>query len=217
MKINEVKLLDIIPENMRDDRTIKGFSAAWDYVYGQINEKLKLVSLFDNLDLLTDAQLNEVADAMQVPWFETALPRESRESIISHYEQNCFELGTVSSLKRVIKDIFDDAVIIPWYETGADQYTFKIVISNMPEDLDVDVLLKYINAVKPADAILASIERAGKINTTIWINPFVTSYYKGVVQNIVQPQESSLEIKNDNAGHGIGIVSNKKMQIEAEV
>lgn len=160
MKISETRLLDLLPECMREDRIIKGFSAAWNFLLEKIVEKLPLVNLFDNLELLSESQLDEVASAMDIPWYNTEYEKEKKINLIRHYLQVCFKLGTVGSILSVAQDVYGDAEVHDWYDYAAPQWRFKITadFGSYTTEEALSKLTRMVREIKPAKATLNPVE-----------------------------------------------------------
>lgn len=160
MKISDTKLLDLLPECMRDDRIIKGFSNAWDYLKGKVMEKIPLVNLFDNLEILTEEQLDTVAAAIDIPWYNTEYDKDKKISLIRHYIRVCFKLGTVWSIRSVSQDIYGDAEVYDWYDYSAPQWRFKIVadFGSYTTEEALSKLTRTVREIKPAKAMLNPVE-----------------------------------------------------------
>ena len=190
MKISEVSLLDLIPECMRNDRFIKGFAKAWDYLNAEIIKVLPLVNLFDHLDLLTNEQLDEIAASMQIDWYNTEYSKDKKINIIKHYEQVCFKLGTVGSILSVAQDIYGDAEVKDWYQYDAPQWRFKIIadFGDYTTEEALARLTRIVRNIKPAKATLNPVEFlvrtdakmfTGVVNTSCYIFPPI--YSEGLI------------------------------------
>lgn len=181
MKINEISLLDVIPAHMRDDRNIRGFARAWDYMYSYLNECMKSVSIMENLHNFTEETLDEIAETMGIPWYDTGFEKSKKIAAIEHYEHNCFELGTMAAVMRVIEDCFSDVRILQWYEYGGKPFRFRIVTTDELEGVDIEHVLLYIARVKPVKAILESIDFLRSTVTTVYTGSAVSNFYTRVL------------------------------------
>lgn len=179
MKISEVSLLDLIPECMRNDRIIKGFAAAWDYLNSKIMEILPLVNLFDHLELLTDEQLDEIAAAMQIDWYNTEYDKTKKINLIRHYEQVCFKLGTVGSILSVAQDVYGDAEVVDWYNYDAPQFRFKIVadLGDYTTEEALARLTRIVRNIKPAKATLNPVEFLVRTDAEMRVGAAITTCY----------------------------------------
>lgn len=160
MNISETKLLDLLPECMRQDRIIKGFSAAWGYVQGKITAVLPLVNLFDNLELLTESQLDQIAEAMQIPWYNTEYTVEKKINLIRHFEQVCFKLGTIGSIQNVAEGVYGEAEVEDWYEYEGREWGFKIFV-DYGDYTTVEALARLtrmVRDIRPAKSTLSPVE-----------------------------------------------------------
>lgn len=160
MKLQEISLLDLLPECMRSDRIIKGFSAAWGYLMEKLLEQMPLVNLYDNLELLTEKQLDKVAEAMAIPWYNTEYEKDKKINLIRHYEKTCFKLGTKGSILDVATDIYSHAEVYDWYEYEAPEWRFKITadFGDYTTEEMLAKLTRTVKEIKPAKATLNPVE-----------------------------------------------------------
>ena len=179
MKISETSLLDLIPETMRHDRIIKGFAAAWDYLLGKAVEIIPLVNLFDYLELLSPEQLDEIAAAMEIDWYNTEYEKDKKIALIRHYEKTCFKLGTVGSILAVAVDIYGDADVQDWYQYAAPQWRFKIVadFGDYTTEQALARLTRIVRNIKPAKATLNPVEFLVHTDADVYIGTVTTSCY----------------------------------------
>lgn len=157
MKLSEISLNDIIPSNMRDDNNIKGFVAAFDYIKDKVLRLSQLADLFNHLDLLTGDQLNEIAKAADIPWYDTSKDIENRREILANYMDVYHKAGTVEALETALSNVFDSAQVIEWYEDGGDPFTFSVYVSGTVSEDMVNAAVRTMQRIKPAEAVLDSI------------------------------------------------------------
>lgn len=180
MKIQDTSLLDLIPECMRNDRIIKGFAAAWDYLKGEVTKVIPLVNLFDYLELLTSEQLDEVAEAMAIDWYSTEYTKEKKIDLIRHYELVCFKLGTVGSILSVARDIYGIAWVTDWYDYDSPQWRFKITVDfgDYTTEEALRKLTRIVRSIKPAKATLNPVEFLSNTDQEMYVaETVVTNYF----------------------------------------
>lgn len=131
MKLAETSLLDIVPRFMQEDITVQCLAASADYIKRRLLEKIPIANLLDNLDLITEEDLDYIAKAEEIPWYDTGYEIDKKRNCIKNFEKECMILGTPQAVKDVIQDLFGEMQIKEWFEYGGAEKHFKI---------DVDVL-----------------------------------------------------------------------------
>jgi len=189
MKLSEVSLMDIIPSNMRDDINIKGFARAFDYVKEQVLNKSRLCDLFNNLDLLTGDQLNEVAKAADIPWYDTSKSLDNRRQILANYMDVYHKAGTVDALEMALSNVFDSAQVIEWYEDGGDPFTFSVYVSGTISEDMVNAAVRTMSRIKPVEAVLDEITFIEGIDSTIIMGGAIRPYRYRAVWNAPEEEE----------------------------
>lgn len=154
MRLDKASLLDIIPSNMRGDRTIRGFAAAWDHMQGKALEKSRLVNLFEALDLLTDGQLDQTADAIDIPWYDTSFDIAKKRRILRDYLPVYLRAGTVWAIETAMGNIFGGATVREWFEYGGRQFHFYVSVTEVESEEKVRMAVRTIDRIKPARTTL---------------------------------------------------------------
>lgn len=161
MDISEVGLLDILPRFMQEDVTAKCLATSADYILQCILDKLPLVNLFDNLELLTEEDLDYIAKAQKIPWYDTAYGREKKIGCIRNFERECIILGTPQAVENVSRDLFGKTEIEEWFEYGGEEKHFRLKVEMPDESRKAEEMVKKkIRYVKNLRSVLDEIERA---------------------------------------------------------
>jgi len=181
MRLDNVSLLDIIPSNMRGDKTIKGFAAAWDYIQSRVLEKVPLTNLFEHLDLLNSDQLNEVAKAEDVPWYDTSFDIAKRRRILRDYKRIYYKAGTVWAIETAMGNIFGYAIVKEWYEYGGQEFHFKVIVTEMESEEKVRMAVRTIDRIRPARTTLDGIEKLSVLSGTILLGCFIRQGIRTVI------------------------------------
>lgn len=181
MKLSEVSFNDIIPSNMRSDKNIKGFIAAFDYMKNKVLQKSQMVDLMNHLDLLTDDQLHQVAKAIDIPWYDTSRTRENRINTIKNYMDIYQKSGTVYALQEALSNVFDSAQVIEWYQSGGTPYTFTVYVSGTVSDDAVRVAVETMRRIKPAHSVLAGIYFIEGVKSPFYIGGIARTNRRNIV------------------------------------
>lgn len=129
MKINEIDLNKLIPLFMRDDETVKALSSA-------INDILKIydsskLRTWDQIDKLTENELDDLANELNIPWYNKKSKIEIKRQIILDSDNVWKTLGTRYAVEAVIFALFGSGELKEFFEyEGGRPHHFKIDISD---------------------------------------------------------------------------------------
>lgn len=129
---DDVKLIDIVPENLRDDEEIQRVSEVAQTQLDEINEAIPTLQLYANIDLLPEPILRMLAVENRVYKYEWQLAQtieEKRELIKNSFTLNQ-RRGTGWAVERVFNLIGINANLQEWFDYGGAPYTFKIDITD---------------------------------------------------------------------------------------
>lgn len=158
MKLDDVRMIEIVPKFMSDDKTVRGLCAAADVILKAVIEKIGMVNLYENLELLTDEDLNFIAKADKVLWYDTSYTKEQKIRIIQNYEKNSMILGTPEAIENVITEIFGNGYVREWYEYGSTPCHFKIITNQIITENINELVAKIIDQAKNVRSVLELVE-----------------------------------------------------------
>ena len=170
MKLEDVELLKLLPAWMRDDAAIQGLAAGSDEVTKAINAKLRLLSRWDHIDELTEAELDEMAWELNIQWYDSTASIESKRSVIKNSDLVYSKLGTPYAVEQIVTSYFGAGEVREWFEYGGEPHHFK-VLSDNPElvNNNLQLFLKLLGIVKRRsswlDAILICLTGEMKLYT----------------------------------------------------
>lgn len=161
MKISDVDLLKLVPEFMRDDPAVKGLATAMSEILREPGAAAKTARVWDQIDSLTDSQLDELAYELDIDWYSSDLPIETKRAIVKSSDLVHSRRGTKWAVEQVMADIFRGGTAQEWFEYGGQPFHFR-VITNYPLDSQsvIEEFRRLVAVTKPARAILDTIEFA---------------------------------------------------------
>lgn len=168
MKISELSFNDIIPQNMKDDKSIKGFAKAFDHILDLYREKVKLVTLFEHLSMLMHSQLDKTAEAIDIPWYDTGFDKEVKIKILERYMNMYYLSGTAEAIKETLSNIFGHTQVVPWYEYEGQPFHFKVIVAQTTDEDRVRVTVKTLDRITPARAVFDNVEKYSEADVNIY-------------------------------------------------
>lgn len=118
MRLSNADVLKLVPEFMRDDEAVKGLAAAVNELIREPGRRIKTVRVWDQIDKLDDAQLDELAYELDIDWYNSSLPIESKRAIIKSSDLVHMRRGTKWSVEELISTYFSKGFVMEWHEDG---------------------------------------------------------------------------------------------------
>ena len=147
MRLANADLIRLIPEFMRDDEAVKGLAAAVNKLIREPGRKVKTERIWDQIDELDDAQLDELAYELDIDWYSSGLPIEKKRSIVKISDLVHSRRGTKWAVEELIAAYFSRGFIAEWHEEGYPNprpYHFSVYTSHREV---TDETLQEFNAI----------------------------------------------------------------------
>lgn len=151
MKLKETDIKKLLPLFMQADKEWRGLADGVNKVFRDIAEDLPKLSTWDKIDVLTDAELDDLADEIRCLWYKKDYPIEKKRSLLKTAEEVYRTLGTVYAVEEVIGKSFDGtATVQQWFEYNGNPHYFKIetTSANILNGNRLVEFLRILNIVK---------------------------------------------------------------------
>lgn len=146
--LENIKTLDIMPENLKNDIKTQCFSAAFDVLLSEQIEKIKNIKFFSRIDTLTDFELFLLAQELHVDVYdETWNATQKRNAIKNSIKWHIYK-GTPWMLENYIKKIYGNSQLEEWFDYDGLSYHFRILIELINNELTENTLAKILQAIK---------------------------------------------------------------------
>ena len=158
MKLQEAEILKLLPAWMRDDGSVKGLAEGTDEVTRALAARIKLMSRWNQIDQLDEQTLDEMAWELNIQWYDSTAPIETKRAVIRNSDRVYAKLGTPYAVAQIIADCFGTGEVREWYQYGGKPYHFKVLSDNpglVNENLDL--FLSLLRTVKRRSAWLDAI------------------------------------------------------------
>ena len=155
-EINDVKLSQLIPENLNRDVNVKACADALDPQLQEIALNVDAPSIYMHLDSLTSEQLDHMATQWDASVWRQSWPIEIKRNVINNVIRDKRKKGTLLAVKNAIESIGIIISITEWWQETpkATPHTFKVVASLSDFDglLEAELqedAIQLINDAKP--------------------------------------------------------------------
>jgi phage tail P2-like protein len=156
MKLSDIEFIRLIPQFMRDDPAVKGLAAGIDKIIPGLHAAIKMLPTWDSIDQLSSAELDELADELNILWYETTAPIETKRSLILESDKVYAHLGTKWAVEKVIRSYFGDGSIEEWFEYDGEPGHFRVLSSN--PSLNNEKLTEFLNLLEKVKRASAKLD-----------------------------------------------------------
>lgn len=158
MKLADLEFLKLLPQFMRDDDAVKGLAAGLNEIIPQLTESIKTLSTWDQIDNLTETELDDLAWELNVLWYDTSADISAKRELIRNSDMVYKHLGTKWAVENVITTYFGEGYIEEWFEYGGEPGRFRVYSTNPSLTQErLTEFLNLLNKVKRASAKLDGI------------------------------------------------------------
>ena len=158
MRLNETEMVKLLPAWMQADGSDKGIATGCDIISRDAYARLKLLSRWDKIDQLSDAELDEMAWELNIQWYDSTAPIAAKRAVIRNSDRVYAKLGTPYAVEQIVADYFGTGEVREWYQYGGQPHHFK-VLSDNPSlvNSNLDLFLKLLRTVKRRSSWLDAI------------------------------------------------------------
>jgi phage tail P2-like protein len=143
---------------MRGDEANAALSRAVNKLIREPGSRINHLRVWDQIDNLDHADLDELAWELNVDWYSTDLSLEAKRQTIKYAQRIQSKRGTKWAVERLVSAYFGHGRVREWFETDGEPYTFSVEIINTElADMSVERFLKAVNAAKSARSHLSGI------------------------------------------------------------
>lgn len=156
MTIDNMQSVLLIPQFLRDDKSIIGLCAAIDYIFEMLRNGVRRTAIKTNLDYLEEEDLDYVAAAENIFWYKSDDNIDVKRDVLRSYRKIFRLMGTVFAVEEVLKNIFQsDYSVSEWMEYGGDPFHFIIKINEFyGTAIEIMEIKKRIKKSKNARSVL---------------------------------------------------------------
>lgn len=154
--INDVSLIDIMPDSISRDKNVAACATSIDKQLRELAGYVDMGALIANIDTLPGGVLDHMATQYDVTVWRDSWPVETKRSILKTAISDKRKKGTRGAVVAALASLGSSASIVEWWQETpkGDPHTFKIY-ATMPKTagaLDTETqedLIKLIDDAKP--------------------------------------------------------------------
>lgn len=157
--IGAVRLIDLIPPNLRNDVDMQAIAYAIDRQLQKVTGLIPRLSIIYYIDSLPEEWVDELAWQWHVDFYDPTLPIDQKRALVKNSLRWHKRKGTPSAVEELIATIFGSGQVVEWWEYGGEPYHFKVITSDPAATADrAKEFLAAINSVKNVRSWLDTIE-----------------------------------------------------------
>lgn len=126
MRLGQVEMRRLLPAWMQGDVPDVALSKGVDAVMEGTAPQLALLSLWDALDMLPEAMLDELAWALDVRWYDSGAPYATKVDLVRNSDLVHAKLGTVAAVESVVSSYFGVGRVMEWTDYDGEPHHFKV-------------------------------------------------------------------------------------------
>lgn len=170
MRIHDLEFIKLLPVFMRKDPAVQALAQVMTDTLADPDDHLKGASTWNRIDILTDAELDELAWEFDIDWYDYSASHEIKVSQIKNALLIKKKRGTNWSVTQILADIWGWAYVREWYEFGGEPYTFEVVVKDQITTQEMfDKLIALIDKAKNVRSRLIRVYYSEEHNVAIEI------------------------------------------------
>ena len=159
MKLNDMDFIQLMPAFMKEDEAVQGLAEGVNRVTEELAAKIRLFSTWNQIDNMTGAELDMLAEELHISWYDKAAVIDVKRELIKNSDMVHSKMGTNWAVQNVIETYFGSGEIQDWYDYEGEPHHFRVITSNQSITAGAaEKFLSVLEKVKRKSAFLDGIE-----------------------------------------------------------
>ncbi|MEA5135715.1 MAG: phage tail protein I [Candidatus Fimivivens sp.] len=130
MSLDDVQLLDLMPEYLRSDPVTIALCNAFDPLFTGLSEKYRAILVYTHVENLPGRLLDEIAWGFDIGWYDPTATLAARRQVVKQALSVFRRIGTASAIRDAVSAGFGDATVEEWWEYNGDPGCFRILVED---------------------------------------------------------------------------------------
>lgn len=130
ININEVSIVDLLPQSVKEDPTMQAFALTLDEYLKVAKDEVYKLRRLTRIDELTSDEANDMAYQMHVDFYDPNLPLDTRRQLIKNSINFHRIKGTPAAVEQLIDILFGDGVVEEWFQYNGIPGHYRVKTSN---------------------------------------------------------------------------------------
>ena len=130
MNLNNVRLIHLMPEFLRDDPVTAALCNAFDPLFLSLSDKFKAILVYTHVGNLPGQLLDEIAWGFDIGWYDPTATLAARRLAVKQALSVFRRIGTASAIRDAVSAGFGDAAVEEWWEYNGQPGCFRILVED---------------------------------------------------------------------------------------
>lgn len=158
MKLDSLDMIKLIPAFMRNDEAVAALCSAMNALIGEPGARVPQQRIWDMIDTLDDASLDELAWELNIDWYKTSMTLDAKRETVKNARRIMARRGTKWAVENLVTSYLGSGIVVEWFEVGGDPFTFYIsTTEDVTSQSVMDEFLQAANAAKSARSRLLGV------------------------------------------------------------
>lgn len=126
LRLGDIEFVRLLPTWMRGDLADVALAQGVDEVIRDLAPQVAVLSVWDCLDQLPDAYLDELAWALDVRWYDSGASHDTKVDLVRNSDRVHQKLGTVGAVESVVSSYFGAGRVMEWPDYDGQPHHFKV-------------------------------------------------------------------------------------------
>jgi phage tail P2-like protein len=158
VNLTDVKTIELVPVFMQEEPDVVALAEAWDALVMDFAARSRALSTWDSIGALSEAELDELAYELRIPWYKTDATLEQKREVIRTADMLLRKIGTKYAVETIASIYYGAVVVNEWFEYGGDPFHFRISTTNKDVQTTKQAeFLRVLGLIKRKTAVLDAI------------------------------------------------------------
>jgi len=155
--IRDIKLIELLPENLKYDPDIKAAAESVDLGFLKIADEVNNIIIIPRVDEVSEGLLDHLAYYFHVDFYDLTLAIETKRKLVKESVYIHQIKGTPLAVETLIQTLFDEGEVSEWFEYGDTPYRFRVITSN--ETVTTSKAGEFIRALDTVKNVRSTLDR----------------------------------------------------------
>lgn len=156
--LKSLKMLDMLPDSLKQDPNIRAAAKALDSQLQGLTEQINKLPRFSRLDELTNDEADEMAWQFHVDFYDPDLPIEQKRELVKNAIRFHRRKGTPAAVEELISILFGTGQVEEWFEYGGRPGYYRVRTSDPAATNEkAEEFVRAIDSVKRLSAWLETV------------------------------------------------------------
>ena len=194
--LNDVSLLDLVPQSLLNDKNSKKILESIDWsVKKQYQDNITKFNIMSRIRTLSEKKIEELLLQFHVDYVDDKLTLAQKQELVINSIQNHMIKGTPKAVQNICTILFEYSEVKEWFEYGGRPYYFKVstITGSITSMEDYQRILLAINSYKNVRSWLDGLHFIREQSSNLYvgqINKYKITYNLGCT-DISIPNESN--------------------------